>query len=351
MNMHSNRFISWTIILVFSVILALGLFYIVRPFIEGFVWALILVLITWPAFNYLKKSCFLSDQAASLTLTLALTALSLLILVPGSVQLGKELYLISSNKSITVEAVNKNFSNLPLLANFVDSAQLNTILKSFLSPFVEFLLKLARQASQAIVSSLLNIGVMLLTSYFLYRNGKALMSSLESVVTFYGGPKWSHYFVLIENTIKSVVYGALLTAPAQGILAGIGFYVAGAPMPVVCALVTFLFSFIPFGAPMIYVPVSVYLFVNSDSLLASIGLLFWGVAVVSTIDNIIRPIFISHAIKISLLLIFVGVVGGIAAFGLLGLFIGPVIIAVTQTLWKELVESSVQKTKACTIEC
>ena len=219
-------------------------------------------------------------------------------------------------------------------------------MKSFFQQLVEISIKVLGHASQILVNTLFNIAVMLLCSYFLFRYGKNLMEQLVAVLTYFGGQKCVKVFELIESTIKGVVYGALLTAIAQGILAGIGFYFAGAPMPALFALATVVISFIPFGAPMVYVPLSIYLFSVTQDSYAGVGLLIYCISVVSTIDNVIRPVFISHAIQISLLLVFVGVVGGIFAFGLIGLFIGPVIIALVQALWKEIVSNarSLEKT-------
>lgn len=340
--MASNKIITWTIVAGLFVLLSSAFYLIVSPFLEGFAWALILVLITWPLLNLLKRRCRLSDHLASLTLTLSLTALSLAILVPAAVELGKEIYAISGDRTITAEDLVKSLTRVPIVGNFLEAQQFRDILRSFLERIFEISVKFAGQASQVVFTSLFNIGVMLLSSYFLYRNGKKLMNNLEAIVTFHGGPKWLRFFELIEKTIKGVVYGALLTALVQGFLAGIGFYVAGAPMPVIFALATVLISFVPFGAPMIYVPVSFYLIFVLGSSLAGFGLLIYGIVIVSTSDNIIRPLFISQAIQVSLLLVFVGVVGGIFAFGLIGLFIGPVIIAIAQVLWKELVVVSAE---------
>lgn len=334
--MLSNKF-TWLIAGGFLSLLLVVLTLIVAPFLEGFAWALILVLVTTPVLNWLKKTLSFSDHAAALTLTLGLTALCLIILIPAGIELGKELFALSKDHASILDQIPASVSGLPLLSSFFEAEQINRFLRSFFRPLAEVSLGFARQTSEVIFSSLFNLGVTLFSSYFLYRYSRTLMESLEAVVVFLGGPRWLQIFDLIESTIKGVLYGALLTAPSQGLLAWIGFYFAGAPMPAIWGLATVFISFVPFGAPMVYVPISLYLIFVANNLIAGIGLLLWGIAVVSTIDNIIRPIFIAHAIQISLLLVFVGVVGGIFAFGLIGLFIGPVIVAITQALWKELV--------------
>jgi predicted PurR-regulated permease PerM len=100
-------------------------------------------------------------------------------------------------------------------------------------------------------------------------------------------------------------------------------------------------SLIPFGTPLVYIPVAGYLLVQGE-VLAGVLLFAWGVGVVSMADNILRPFFISQATQMPILLVFMGVVGGVLSFGLLGIFVGPAIIAVAQVLWVEWVEGSTQ---------
>jgi len=131
-----------------------------------------------------------------------------------------------------------------------------------------------------------------------------------------------------------VVYGVGLTAIAQALLAGVSYFVAGVPNPMVLTIITFIFALIPFGPPMAYGAVSLWLFSQGQTIEA-IGVMAWGVCIVSTADNVIRPLVISGATQIPFLLIMFGVLGGIASFGLIGVFIGPVILAVLLAIWRE----------------
>ena len=139
-----------------------------------------------------------------------------------------------------------------------------------------------------------------------------------------------------------MVYGVGLTAIVQSLLAGASYIVAGVPNPMVLTLVTLVFALIPFGPPIAYGCVALWLFSQGHTVEAA-GVLIWGVAIVSSADNVIRPLVISGATKIPFLLIMFGVLGGLASFGLVGLFIGPVILAVLLAIWKEWLQENIQK--------
>ncbi|WP_141672274.1 AI-2E family transporter, partial [Acidithiobacillus ferrivorans] len=118
------------------------------------------------------------------------------------------------------------------------------------------------------------------------------------------------------------------------VLAGVGYAVAGLPAPVLLAIVTLLFSFIPIGTPLVWGAASIWLLFQGD-IWAGVGLALWGALVVSWIDNLIRPLVISNAVRIPFLLVLFGVLGGILAFGFLGVFLGPVLLAVLLAIWDE----------------
>jgi predicted PurR-regulated permease PerM len=137
--------------------------------------------------------------------------------------------------------------------------------------------------------------------------------------------------------VRGAAYSVLATAIAQGVLAGVGYYVTGAPTPLLLGVLTLFISFVPFGPPFVYIPVTAYLLFGTDlPWYHGVGLAVWGTVVVSTVDNILRPLFISHTTKLSTILVFIGVLGGVASFGLLGVFIGPALIAIAQLFWLEL---------------
>lgn len=131
-----------------------------------------------------------------------------------------------------------------------------------------------------------------------------------------------------------MVYGILLTALGQGIVAGIGYAVAGLSSPVTFGVLTFLIALIPFGTPLAWGSAGALLLFHGE-VGPAIGVWLWGALVVSQLDNVLRPLFISSISPIPFLLVLFGVLGGILAFGLIGLFAGPIVLAVAWAVWRE----------------
>jgi predicted PurR-regulated permease PerM len=127
--------------------------------------------------------------------------------------------------------------------------------------------------------------------------------------------------------VRAVVFGLLGTALAQGVLAGIGFAIFGVPSPVFFGFATALASLIPAGPALIWIGACIWLW-SQGWVWAAVGLALWGALLVSSIDNVLRPLLISGPSRIPFMLVFFGVVGGLASLGLLGVFVGPVLLAV-----------------------
>ena len=182
----------------------------------------------------------------------------------------------------------------------------------------------------------------IMSLFFFYRDGPMILGQVSRALEMVIGPRVHHYLATISDTTRAVVYGIGLTAIAQAILAGVSYFVAGVPNPMVLTIITFLLALIPFGPPVAYTSVALWLFSQGQTIEA-VGVMAWGVCIVSTADNVIRPLVISGATQIPFLLIMFGVLGGIASFGLVGLFIGPVILAVLLAIWREwLHEASIE---------
>jgi predicted PurR-regulated permease PerM len=340
------RFLSWTLALGFSTIFLSGLFLMTRPFFEGFAWAIVLVLMTWPIYQTLINKFKFSESFASLCMTFGIAILCLLVVVPVVIELAREVYLVSQEGRVSIKGISESLLEIPLVGKALASEHFSNFIDSVLKKAGELSIDWTGKVTQGIFHAFFNIALMLFSLYFLFRYGYKTINDAQSILVHYSGLNWQRIFTLAADTIKGVVYGALVTAFAQGILAGIGYYVAGTPVPAFFGLLTTLMSFVPFGAPIVYAPLSLYLFVSSGSWVGSLGLLLWGVLVVSTIDNILRPLFISQTMKLPILIVFIGVVGGILAFGLIGLFIGPVLVALGKATWSELVSRSMHAQKA-----
>jgi predicted PurR-regulated permease PerM len=176
--------------------------------------------------------------------------------------------------------------------------------------------------------------LVILILFFFYRDGTRIILELRHVMARFLGDRTHGYLTAVGSTTHAVVYGILLTALVQGIVAGIGYGVAGMTSPVTFGILTFLVALIPFASPLAWGSAGALLFFRGD-IGPAIGVWLWGALVVSQIDNFLRPIFISSISPVPFLLILFGVLGGVLAFGLIGLFAGPVVLAVAWAVWRE----------------
>jgi predicted PurR-regulated permease PerM len=148
------------------------------------------------------------------------------------------------------------------------------------------------------------------------------------------GERADHLLALAGGTVKGVVYGVLGTAFVQAVLAGIGFWIAGVPGAAILGFITFFLSVVPMGPPLAWIPAALWLYHTGETGWA-IFMVVWGAAVVGMADNVIKPLLISKGTGLPLIWIMMGVLGGALAFGFLGVFIGPTVLAVAYALLRD----------------
>ncbi len=171
-------------------------------------------------------------------------------------------------------------------------------------------------------------------AFFLLRDAPELSVRLGVAVERLAGERGKHLIKVAGDTVRGVVFGILGTAIAQALVAGLGFWIAGVPGVVLLAVLTFFFAVVPFGPPLIWVPAALWLFAQEKPGLG-VFMLVWGLLGVSSVDNFLRPYLISQGSKMPFILIFCGVIGGALAFGLVGVFLGPTLLAVVFRLIEE----------------
>lgn len=171
-------------------------------------------------------------------------------------------------------------------------------------------------------------------AFFLLRDSEVLAERLGVAVNRLAGGRGPRLVKVAGDTVRGVIYGIIGTAIAQSLVAGLGFWIAGVPGAVLLAVLTFFFAVIPFGPPMIWLPAALWLFAQGETGWG-IFMLIWGTFGISSVDNILRPFLISQGSKMPFALIFCGVIGGALSFGLVGVFIGPTLLAVAFRLIEE----------------
>lgn len=322
-------------------LLAAG-FVVMQPFLAAVTWAAILTYVSWPLHLRVLARLRGHRVGAALVMTLVLT------LVIGGSLLWAGLLLRSEGMAAFRAAdallragvqVPPPFNQLPWLGPWLQDL-LNELSGERIG-LSQHLNELAEQWGGRAVGwagnfglNALRLGVALLTAFFLFRDGDQLLAQLNRILQGLLGQRVHAYFIAVGDTTRAVVYGLLLAALAQGLLAGLGYWVAGVRAPVFWGAVTAVVAMIPFGAALVWGSIGVWLVLQGE-VNAGLGLLLWGALAVSWIDNLVRPMVISGVAKIPFLLVLFGVLGGLAAFGFIGLFVGPVILAILLALWRE----------------
>ncbi len=337
----------WFVGITLLVFLFLGTYVVLKPFLSPLAWAGVLCYTTWPAYRgLLARLGGRQILAAWIMLLLIIVAVALPVLY-GSWRLATEVQGTMAKAREVLHAPPEAPSwlkELPIVGVRVetlakqwheDPESIKSLILKKASSFQDLALDLGGRLGKNIVK----LGLTLLTLFFFYLSGEEVVEQTRKVARRFAGEQVQRRFQNVGQTIRAVVYGLLLTAMAQGVLAGIGYLIAGVGAPLLLGAATGLLALIPFGAPLIWVPAGLWLLMQG-LVFQGILLLLWGALLVSTIDNVLRPYFISGATRIPYLLVFFGVLGGVGAFGLIGLFIGPTILSVLLALWREWVSEA-----------
>jgi len=189
------------------------------------------------------------------------------------------------------------------------------------------------RAGLAIGSGMMEVGLSVFLAFFFFRDGEAAAARLRAGVKRIAGDRGQHLVEVAGGTVRGVVYGILGTAVVQGLIAGVGFLIAGVPGAMLLGLLTFFLSVVPMGPPLVWIPATIWLFSQGRTGMG-IFMIIWGIGV-SSIDNVVKPWLISQGSAMPFVLIFFGVLGGALAFGFIGVFLGPTLLAVAYRLIEE----------------
>jgi predicted PurR-regulated permease PerM len=318
---------------------------VLAPFVVPLIWAAILAYVTWPLHIRVSRLMPRKQSLASLTTTLLVSFAIVLPIVwlvfmfkTETVTAYREVQNFLLNKPILPPALR----DLPgvgpwLQERWADLTADPTALKTELQQLIA---RSTDELSTVMGGVGRNIGklfVALFAMFFFLRDGPRFFVQMRGVLEGVLGPRVRDYLKAIGDTTQAVVYALVVAALTQGIAAGVGYWAAGVEAPVLLGAITALTALIPFGAPLIWGALSAWLLVTGH-VWAGAGLALWGIAIVSWVDNVVRPLVISNATQMPFILVVLGVLGGVLSFGLIGLFIGPVVLAVSLAIWREWLE-------------
>ncbi|MEI6837132.1 MAG: AI-2E family transporter [Alcaligenaceae bacterium] len=181
---------------------------------------------------------------------------------------------------------------------------------------------------------MLTLLFMLITLLFVYKDGHRMVGQLDVLGERVLPLRWQRFSRVIPATISATVTGMGLIAIGEGVVLGLAYWVAGVPSPVLLGVITAFMAMIPGGAPLSFTLVSLYL-VGSGNPIAGLGLFTWGAVELFIVDKTLRPRLVGGPVKLPFLPTFFGLVGGVKTMGIVGLFIGPVLMALMVALWRE----------------
>jgi predicted PurR-regulated permease PerM len=324
--------------------LAYALLLILWPFLGPILWALLLCFLLFPVNRRLRSRLAGRAGAAAAVLTVAVVlgiVLPVAMLASAFVHQGSDLLAkLSATASEYKIARPSDLLQVPVverLLRFVEEKtpvtadQIQGWLVGSLSGFVQFLLTRSRAFFLGALGMVVGLALMLFLLYFFFRDGDRFAERIVRLIPVEERRKKSLMDYLAAVT-RAVVLGSVLTALAQGALIGLGFWIAGLPSPVVFGVLAAVCALLPVGGTaLVWIPGALVL-VAQGRWGWAIGLGTWGALVVGSADNFLRPLLISGRAQITTLPVFLGVVGGVSAFGMIGMFLGPVVIALALAL-------------------
>ncbi|MBN8550788.1 MAG: AI-2E family transporter YdiK [Deltaproteobacteria bacterium] len=331
--------------------LAFGSFWVLRPFLSALIWAVMIVIPTWPLMMRLTEKLGGRRVLATLILTLALC---LLVFIPvwfaiRTVVVNSDTIAEWASKvsHFKVSTAPQWVSDLPVVGNSAASTWNQFALaehediESTVTPYLVSLVKWFPSQLGNAGAMFIHFLLMLVLCAILYLQGDIGAAKIIAFARRLAGDRGEQATILAAQAIKAVAMGIVVTAMVQALVAGVGLALAGIPFTLLLTALIFFLSIVQIGAGAVLVPTIIWLYWSGSSGWGTF-ILIWSVLVMG-LDNFLRPFLIKRGADLPMLLIFAGVIGGVLTFGILGLFIGPVILAVSYTLLEAWVGAGTKK--------
>jgi len=335
--------------LIFLVLAAAGIGYacyrVLAPFLAAIAWAIVLAVAFQRPWSYLERALPRRRSLAAILLTLAI---ALIVLLPAGLFAG---VLASQTIDVAGRVAAKlsdlkvsSFSDLvalPRVAEFLNDVQAKVGIspEDFQRMSTGFMAKASALAASlsgklvlGVFDTVFTFVVVIFLLFFLFRDGRGMARALFELLPIDEAGR-SQIAGSLQSMLGTIFRGSLLCALVQGLAGGVGWWIAGLPSPALAGAAQAVLSLLPVGGTAIaWLPGAIYLWA-ADQHGAAVFLFLWGLVVTSFLaDNVLRPFLIGKSEDLSTLVVFLGVFGGLAAFGLLGIFIGPVVLALAAIL-------------------
>ena len=341
--MESENRIERTVGLVMLAVLAVGCVLVLRPFFTAFCFALILVIATWPAFARLQQ---LLGGRRTLAALLMVSLATLVFVVPPALVAARVDYNVAGAVKLVRDLSQQGVPAPPAWVAEIEliGPEIHDRWQALAEGDPEAAQRVHEYvawARQQLIGAGLSLGnavvqliLAMLTAFFLYRDGVTAQSRLMAAGQRIAGEHAPQLLRVAYATINGVVYGVLGTALAQALLLLIGLWITGIPAALLLGLLLFVLCLIPFGPLLVLGPAAVWLYLSGEVGWA-VFIIVWSIAAGLLTDNVLKPWLISRGSDLPLILILFGVIGGAIAFGFLGLFLGPTLLAVGYELIRE----------------
>ena len=324
--------------LILPVLFATALAFLLQHFLGSIAWAGLLAVITWPLHQRLLRRGWAPLASASFMLLLLIVSFvgpSVLLFHTLTYELASlQRMLISFNQ--TGVPVPSWLANLPLVAepavkwwleHLAVPGGLNALVRTTVGDFMPHLTDTARVWGSTILANALYLFLTLLTLFVLYVHGAAVLHYLDRAGARLLPDQYGKLRRVLPLSVRGTALGLGSIAILEGIVLGVAYWVAGAPAPVLLGVITGYLALIPGGAPLSFTMVSLLLFGQGHSAEA-LGLFTWGAVELFLVDKFIRPKLIGHAVNLPFLAVLFGLLGGVSTLGVIGLFVGPLMMAI-----------------------
>jgi predicted PurR-regulated permease PerM len=331
----------------FSLVIIIAAALVTQRFILPLLWAAIICIATWPLYARALRSSGNRPILAAALVTLAAALVFVTPLVIGVRQLAHQAPALAG---LMADANNNGLAppdwlpRLPLAGPSIYDWWLTTLgqphglahlLQDGSVGRLHTASEVLRTFGAKLMHRLIDIGFAFLCLFFFYKDGPQLVRQLDAIGSRCVGPeRWDLYATKVPTAIAATVNGLVLVGLAEGVLLGIAYEIAGLPSAALWAAASGVLAIIPFGAPLAFLAAAGLLLAQGQSV-AAIGVAAWGMAVLFVADHFVRPTMIGNATKLPFLAVLLGILGGVETLGLIGLFVGPVVMTLFVTLWHE----------------
>ena len=332
---------------VFSLAIIASALFVTQRFLLPLLWAAILCIATWPLYLRMLRAC----RGRNLVAAAATTLISALVFVtPLALGVVKASHQAPALAAMVANANNAGIGaplwllHIPMAgaaifdwwaATLGQPHGLAHLLQDGSMARLHSASDVLRTVGANALHRTIDVGFAFMALFFFYKDGLVLRCQVSAIGDhLIGTARWELYSTKVPTAVRATVNGLVLVGLAEGVLLGIAYEMAGVPSAVLWAAATGILAIIPFGAPLAFGAVALVLLMKGSTV-AALAIVAWGTAVLFVADHFVRPTIIGNATALPFLAVLLGILGGVETLGLIGLFVGPVVMTLFVTLWHE----------------